>query len=102
MLDVLTLVAVLSLVTWRVTRFVLHDTLIEGLRSKVLRRLGATPQRLWKLKLMELLTCPYCFSVWVAAATTAAWDAYGSVPAPVAVWLAVAGGTMVVWRWVES
>lgn len=102
MLNLLLLVAFLSLVTWRVTRFVLNDTLIEELRSKVLGWLGRAPQSTWRLKLMELLTCPFCFSVWVAAAVTAGWDIYGSVPAPIAVWLAVAGGTMVVWRWVES
>lgn len=98
----LTAIVVLSLVTWRVTRFVLHDTLIEGLRSKTLGWLGRAPQPLWRLKLMELLTCPYCFSVWVAAGACVAWDIYTSLPAPMFVWLAVCAGTMVVWRWVES
>lgn len=105
----LQLILITSLVAYRVTRFLLRDSLIDGPRKwlyeKLLRpyrtNLAAPGQR-WRDKVYELLDCPYCTSVWVAAATVAAVDAHGvSVPMPLFAWLATASGAMVVWRVVE-
>lgn len=48
----------------RITRFINSDTLVEPVRRKVLRRYG--PESWW----YTLITCPWCMSVWVAAAVT--------------------------------
>jgi len=94
------LIAVLSLVTYRVTRFFITDSLIEAPRASIYGWLLAG--RGLRLKVYELLTCPFCFSVWVAAGATATADAYVSVPLPVFVWLAACSGSLIVWRWIEA
>lgn len=98
----LTVIVILSLVTYRVTRFFLSDTLLEETRGMVLRRLSGPYAGQLRVKLFELLTCPFCFSVWVAAGATAVADAYTSVPLPVFVWLAACSGSLVIWRWIEA
>lgn len=62
----MTWLVILSLAVARVTRFLIDDTLIANQRDWVLDRMPA--------KVEELLTCPWCLSVWVAAAACAvAW-----------------------------
>jgi Protein of unknown function (DUF1360) len=97
----LSLIVVLSLACYRVTRFVIRDTLWEHWRVKLGDRILGTSPKLWRDKLYDLLHCPYCLSVWVAAATVAAADGFVSVPLPLFSWLAVAAGSLVVWRVVE-
>lgn len=101
----LTIIVVLSLVTYRVTRFFLSDTLLEGIRLKFHGLLLDPRKRepgLLRMKLYELTMCPFCFSVWVAAGATAVADAYTSIPLPVFVWLAACSGSLIVWRWIEA
>jgi hypothetical protein len=120
---VLTLVVVLSLVTFRVTRFVLSDSLIAQPRNAFKGRLlGETTRDAheldlayqaeitardsrvagWRLKLYELFDCHYCFSVWVSAGAVALTDWQTSVPLPVWMWLAATAGALVIWRFVEE
>lgn len=99
--DVLTVIVVLSLVTYRVTRFFLSDSLLEEPRVRFHNWLLAKPGML-RTKVYELATCPFCFSVWVAAGATAVADAYTSIPLPVYVWLAACSGSLVIWRWIEA
>lgn len=94
------LLILLSLVVYRVTRFVLRDTLIETQRDWVYGKL-LDPPKPWSDKLFELLSCPYCLSIWFAAAAVVGADQYTSVPLPWATWLAVAAGAMVAWRYIE-
>lgn len=105
----LTWIIVLSLVTYRVTRFLIEDSLIAAPRFHLKRwisgneagiKLFNTPK--WRAKLIELSECPYCISVWVALAATLISSAAASVPQPVWVWLATCGGTMMVWTFVEE
>lgn len=101
MLDVLTLAVLLSLATYRATRFFLLDSLIEEWRNSFRAWLGSHPGIVWR-KMFDLTECPFCFSWWVAGTLVGATDLFMSVPLPILMWAAVAGGCMVVWRWVES
>ena len=101
MLDVLILAVLLSLATYRATRFFLLDSLIEEWRNAFRAWLGSHPGIVWR-KLFDLTECPFCFSWWVAGALVGATDLFTSVPLPILMWAAVAGGCMVAWRWVES
>lgn len=49
-----------ALAVWRIVRFVQRDSLIEEPREAMINRWG-------HLKIMELVTCPWCLSIWVAA-----------------------------------
>ena len=114
MQDVLTWLVVCSLIVYRVTRFFVSDSLIDVQRKWVFDHLmGTTDKRRLKakaarqpgdprVKLYELLSCPYCFSVHVAWMTTLVLDHYRSVEMPVFFWVATAGGAMMAWRWAET
>lgn len=109
---------ILSYVTYRVTRFCQKDSLLEEPRSRFFQKLLGPPQAMsfdissgppqfkptawWRIKIYELLTCPYCWSVWVAAGAVIISDQFISIPLPVFFWVAVAGGAMSVWRQVED
>jgi hypothetical protein len=66
----------------RVTRFVNLDLLFEPVRAAVERRAGADS------KLSYLLSCPWCASIWIAAAVMPA--AYLSTGAAVSAFEVVA------------
>lgn len=100
MLDML-IAALLSLATYRATRFLLLDSLIDGWRNTLRAWLGSHRGLVWH-KLFDLTDCPFCLSWWVAGALVGLTDIFTSVPLPILMWAAVAGGCMVVWRWVES
>lgn len=54
-----------GLAVYRLTRLVQEDSLLDGPRDRALDRWGHR-------KAVELLTCPYCASVWLALAVVAA------------------------------
>lgn len=96
---VLALVAslLLSGVTYRVTRFLMLDLLIEEPRQQLFAWLAKHPN--WAtVKLQELMVCPWCVSVWVAGAAVLLTIPFASVPLPVWVWLASSAGCMVLWQ----
>lgn len=101
MRNVLTVIAVISLITYRVARFLILDTLIDTPRIWFHQVILAKPKP-WRMKLYELITCPFCLTVWVAAAVTAIGDLTYGFTAPVAVWLASAAGSLMVWNIVED
>lgn len=90
----MTLLVLLSLVTYRVTRFLINDTLINRQRIAVENWLL---RRRW-LKIVELISCPWCVSVWIAAGVTFTADLFTSVPMPWLVWPATSTGAMLCWR----
>lgn len=117
----LTILVVISLAAYRITRLIVEDGIIDTQRDWVLKRVlqrwtkdfeddvVPDPQALaaheiakWRLKVWELLTCPYCMSVWVTTAVTLVLALVWSVPDPFVAWLGALGGTMVVWRIVEG
>ena len=104
-------IIVLSLVTYRVTRFLIEDSLIDGQRKWLKRKIvgndygiviqAQTPA--WRAKLLELSECPYCISVWVALGSVISARLAGpGVPQPFWVWLATAGGSMYLWQHIED
>ena len=96
------LLIVLSAVTYRVSRFIVLDTLIDEPRNAVLSWLEMHPKWYW-LKLLELLGCPWCLTIWVAAAVVAIQDlAIDGMPVPVWSWLAVATGSLVFWGIIDK
>ena len=103
----LTIVAVMSFAIYRVTRFLVADSLISEPRAWLLQRLARAttrtgPRGAVARKLHDLLICPFCISAWVTAAIAAATDAVTSIPLPVLTATAAAGGAMAVWRFVEE
>lgn len=121
MTDLLVLL-LMSLTAYRVARFFVLDTMFGALRERFLDWLStgedvggdrrpinphADPVAFSRLPLVrrkayELLTCPFCFTVYTAAGAVAVWDLWGgSLPMPVYWWLAVAAGALIVWRIID-
>ena len=96
------LLIVLSAVTYRVSRFIVLDTLIDEPRNWVLGRLEMHPNR-FNSKILDLLGCPWCITIWVAALAVLIQDVFiGSVPVPVWTWLTAATGALVFWSIADS
>jgi len=97
------LTVLLSAATYRVTRFLISDTLISEQRRWVkLKLMGNGDVGPVRVKLLDLLSCPYCLSVWVAAAGVLASQQFQSIPQPVLAWLAVCTGSLAFWRYIEN
>lgn len=78
LLELVLLVAFLGPASFRVTRFIVADSLIEGTRERFLTWLLA-PKKLplWRDKLAELFTCYWCVGVWVSfGAVLLAWGVW--------------------------
>lgn len=103
--DWLILIVVLGLVTYRVTRFLIADTLIAQPRRKLLDwiapQVGPMPPK-WRIKIWELLTCPYCLSIWVAGGAVGLTAIWRDIPMPVWTWLATAGMCMAWYAFIED
>jgi len=98
----LVLLIVMSAVTYRVSRFIVLDTLIDEPRNRLLSWLELRPTRLWT-KLLELFGCPFCITIWVSAGTVALTAAVGyDIPVPIWTWLAVATGALLFWAAIDS
>lgn len=101
----LALIVCLALAVERCTRFVIKDTLWAEMRRNLHGRIigdTATDESGWRSRLFELITCPYCLSIWFAAIAVALADIFVSVPLPALAWLSVAGLHQVIWRYVEG
>lgn len=108
----LTQFLVLSFVVFRLTRFLMHDTLIERQRMWLLIRIagrkpkvradGSRYQAAWRAKLMELASCPWCVSLHVAWITVLVADQWASIPLPWMYWVAIGGASLVIWDRVDG
>lgn len=76
-LDDPALLVVYALAVYRLTRLVTADELTANLRERVLVRAQGRPM------LAYLVTCPWCISIWIAAA----WVLLATLAPPVA-WFA--------------
>jgi hypothetical protein len=98
---------ILAFVDWRITRFLLRDSLIEDTRFKVEHYFGSRSDKTFYRKINELISCPWCVSVWVSGGIVALWrwqdgDGVGWFWTAVMV-LAVAAGAMACWQtWEED
>lgn len=105
--------AILSLVVYRVTRFTQLDSLIKEPRDWLARKLLKPPTyredgqewpfNPWRRKALEWLTCPFCVSVWAAAGAWWFWHWWGDTLFGQFMlgWLAVSGGAMVVYKFID-
>lgn len=89
-----------SAVAYRAARFLILDTMIEEPRERLHFWLGNHPNR-FTIKVQELMTCPYCVTVWTAGGTILVAMQFTSVPLPVYMWLAAATGALVFWRIID-
>lgn len=96
-----------SFAIWRVTRFLLRDSMFEDTRFKIEHYFGSRSNKLFHRKMNELVSCPWCVSVWVTFVTVGLWrwqegDGVGWF------WTAIltgasAAGAMACWRtWEEE
>lgn len=96
------LLIVLSAVCYRVSRFIVLDTLIDEPRNWVLSWLEMHPNWFTN-KTHELLGCPWCVTIWVAAGTVALQHfVVDPVPVPIWTWLATATGALVFWGLIDK
>lgn len=104
------LLVVHGAVVYRVGRFIALDSLIDEPRDWVLAQLGSRAYdpatgrwgRLWRRKLMTLIECPWCVTVWVAGATTLVHHFFvDPLPYPVFWWLAINTVGLVFWDRIE-
>lgn len=73
-----------ALATARLTRLAVEDEIAEPIRRRVLRRLD--PDNVFHLKLVYLMSCQWCVSIWTGAAVAAL---VGAFPHAVPVWIAL-------------
>lgn len=100
---------VLALATFRLTRLIVADLILEGIRARVLgwcyrprvvhvggRRVAAGPGLL-RGRLGDLLSCRWCAGWWISGVVLAAWSAHADTltsdrAVPLALeWAAIAG-----------
>lgn len=92
-------VGLVMLATFRLTRFVVDDTFppMRWLRDRIAFRARKQGHRVADF-FDELITCPWCASIWIAAGVTWATDRLlaGGLTAPVLVALAASGITGII------
>ena len=70
MIATLALVVVLGLASYRITRVVTRDAITDRFRSAVARWAWDENREQWRggfrRRVQQLLTCPWCFGVWVS------------------------------------
>jgi len=96
------LIIIWGAVTYRVSRFVVLDSMWEGTRDKIFDRLERS-DRLVAAKASDWLACPWCVTPWAAAAVLASHRIFaGSFPLPVWAWLATATIALVFWARIDA
>lgn len=98
-----------SLATYRITRFIIRDSLIDELRMTVMVMLskvsyddlGRRVEAKWRTKAKELLGCPYCVSIYIAGATVLVASRAKGIRRLVH-WPAMSAGALVIWRICEG
>ncbi len=101
-MNYLLVIAILSAVVYRISRFIVLDTLMEGTRDKLVDWLEHHPGFFWT-KFKELIGCPYCVTIWISAVLVWVQNVFvAPVPLPVYTWLAVSTGSVMIWSFVDS
>lgn len=101
-MEMVILVLLLGAVTYRVARFILLDTMIDGVRDRMMEWLDKRSARFLYRKLLELFTCPFCITVWVSGGAALLTRVFvGPFAMPVWVWLASATFALVLWAIID-
>ncbi len=88
---------------YRVTRFLLEDTLIEEPRHVLHHWLLRRNQHLWARKGFELTSCTYCASIWISGGFVLSMLWWGpGLSLPLFWWPALSGSSVVIWKYVET
>lgn len=95
------MLVVMSAVTYRIARFLVLDTIIDEPRDKFVDWLAGHPNYV-TLKIQELLTCPYCITIWISAAVCGYVEYWGHLNWWLLQWLAVATGALVFWHYIDA
>lgn len=97
------LIVVMGAAAYRIGRFVSLDTLWEGWRDKLYAWL-TTGKKLsvWKLKLHELLTCPFCITGWTSLGVVIGVDIFHHLDLIVIQWLATWVAALCWWGVIDS
>lgn len=96
---------IISAVTWRVTRFILLDTLLNPVRKRFEAWLREHEEHsAFARWAAALYTCAFCVSIWVSAGAVSLWCAItwwwiGWLFIPV--WLMGSTGCMVLYRYID-
>lgn len=90
----LEIMLVCALATFRLTRLVVRDSIFDRPRAAVVAR---APE--W---LVELITCPWCISAYLALGTVLVANVSVSVPAPAVTWMATWGLSTLVYQWSDT
>ena len=102
------LILIGAIVTWRVTRFIIADDLVKGTRQRVMAWVNKPREARWKDfladKAFDLLTCPWCVSIYVSAGYLALtrWIVVDSIPVPVWSWLAISALSVIPYQFVDG
>lgn len=97
-----------TLVTWRVSRFIIADDLIKGTRKRVMTWLNQPRESRWKDfladKAFDLLTCPWCVGIYVSAGFLVLTRIFvvDSIPMPIWMWLAIAGASILPYQFADG
>ena len=99
------------LAAYRVTRFVVTDSLIDGARRRLFLRFppdetyARASGRLKLSKIGQLFDCPACFGWWASGGALGVATAFGAGPEHpglfLAIWWAVAGGQVLL-SWLDG
>lgn len=98
----------LALAGYRTTQFLVHDSILGPVRSRVDDWQQARPDAAARAAVVTLISCVYCIGWWVSGALLATWLLVtgGFDRAPLLVhgmeWPAVAGAAVLLNRWDDS
>lgn len=97
------LIVVMGAAAYRIGRFISLDTLWEGWREKLYGWL-TTGKKLsvWKLKLHELLTCPFCITGWTSLAVVIGTDIFHHLDLIILQWLATWVVALIFWGIIDD
>jgi hypothetical protein len=101
MIDVVLWSVLLGAAAYRLGRFVVLDTMFEGTRDRVVDSLESRSHKLFYAKLLELIRCPFCISVWTSGATTLVTFLTAGLAYPLMVWAAASVFALVFWRIID-
>lgn len=57
---------VLAAASYRTWRLLVHDTILENLRARILFPIGDDDQPHEREGLLEFIECPWCFGFWIS------------------------------------
>jgi hypothetical protein len=101
MSDVLVWSVLIGAIAYRLGRFIVLDTMFEGTRDRAVDYLEARSHKLFFAKVLELVRCPYCITVWTSGAVCATVSLVSTLPFGLLVWGASSTVALVLWRIVD-